>query len=654
MADMSYESKLADLGSLSAQDLTALRTEIISAFEEADNNDDLTAMSSAADALDQVKAAMSAAEGTSTQSITDTPDVTNNMPTPETQQGNMPVAASAGEGEPTPAGTGTAGPDEKNDTVADAAAVVAPPEPAAEPEEESETGEADPEEAEEASESGEAEAEGETAESDASADGDGAVTAGTLPAALKGHEFKKGEGGKNAAKKKASPPAADADDEDDPEEEDEDDAVTAAASETPEETAVEQSDIPTERQPIVASSTSTVVAGADIPQKTAGSEFGSYREVNEAFVNRLETVQRSRGGDGDHIIVASVKSEVEDSRQLVAGQDTQNFEKIDFILNGMKQLSPIMASGGYCAPLETRYDIFGVGVTDRPVRDSLAGFQSTRGGIRYVAPPTLASFGTGAVGLWTAANDANPTNPATKPFLVATCQSETTVTVDAITLEIQFGNLMTRAYPELVARNNELGLIAQARFAEQNLLTKISALSTAVSSTFVLGTARDVLNSLGRIASAYRARHRMNAAEVVRVIAPIWALDAMREDLTRGYPGNDIQWADDQITSALAARKVNVTWHLDDSSNTGALVAGVVPDFPATIRYWVFAEGTFLFLDGGTLDLGIVRDSTLVGTNDYRMFVETFESVAKVGVESVQVTVTTHISGAIVGTITPV
>jgi hypothetical protein len=69
-------------------------------------------------------------------------------------------------------------------------------------------------------------------------------------------------------------------------------------------------------------------------------------------------------------------------------------------------------------------------------------------------------------------------------------------------------------------------------------------------------------------------------------------------------------------------------------------------EFTDTFVWYLFAEGTFLFLDGGTLDLGIIRDSTLVGTNDYKMFVETFEGVAKVGVESIKVTSTISVNGA--------
>ena len=55
------------------------------------------------------------------------------------------------------------------------------------------------------------------------------------------------------------------------------------------------------------------------------------------------------------------------------------------------------------------------------------------------------------------------------------------------------------------------------------------------------------------------------------------------------------------------------------------------------LEFALFTEGTWLFLDGGTLDLGIVRDSTLNKTNEYCMFVETFESAAFVGLESMWV-----------------
>lgn len=56
-----------------------------------------------------------------------------------------------------------------------------------------------------------------------------------------------------------------------------------------------------------------------------------------------------------------------------------------------------------------------------------------------------------------------------------------------------------------------------------------------------------------------------------------------------------------------------------------------------------------LFLDGGTLDLGIVRDSTLNATNDAIIFAESFEQVAAVGPESLRITSTVDASGIVAG-----
>jgi hypothetical protein len=212
---------------------------------------------------------------------------------------------------------------------------------------------------------------------------------------------------------------------------------------------------------------------------------------------------------------------------------------------------------------------------------------------------------------------------------------------------MQFGNLATRAYPELIARHNELGLIQHAREAEQNIISKIVAGSTAITSTSVLGLASDFLLQVGRASTQYRARHRMDENAVLRLIAPFWVKAAIRADFALQMPGDSrTAVSDADIDGFLRARGVNVTWYLDDANAAGAQTSGAMNEFYDTFAWQLFAEGTFLFLDGGTLDVGIIRDSTLVGTNDYKMFVETFEGVAKVGVESISCTSTVSVNGA--------
>jgi len=214
-----------------------------------------------------------------------------------------------------------------------------------------------------------------------------------------------------------------------------------------------------------------------------------------------------------------------------------------------------------------------------------------------------------------------------------------------VTLQLQFGNLMTRAYPELIARHNELALIQHAREAEQYLASKLTAGSIEITSTSLIGVARDFLVQVGRAGAAYRNRHRLDPSMPLRVIAPAWMKDAMRADLALAMPGDGtIAASDAEIEGYLAARGVNITFS-HDLDVFGSQSVGAMNEFPDTFTWYIFAEGTFLFLDGGTLDLGIIRDSTLVGTNDYKMFVETFEGVAKVGVESLAVTSTISVNG---------
>ena len=399
-------------------------------------------------------------------------------------------------------------------------------------------------------------------------------------------------------------------------------------------------EVPADRRPVAQASVAPVAitAGADIPGYTAGSPMDNMKDVAQAFEKRIHALRRVNGGDGEQHIVASIATQYPEDRTLTQDAES-NWAKVQAVTGP----EALVASGGHSAPFEVKYDIFGLGTTARPLRDALPKFQADRGGIRFVTPPVLSSYAN-AVGIWTAANDSAETpNPASKLSLTVTAAGENTVATDAVTLQLQFGNLMSRAYPELIARHNELGLIQHAREAEGQILTRLTALSTAVTSTSLIGVARDFLVQLGRAAANYRGRHRLEADAPLRVIAPFWIKDAMVADLAIAAPGDNTLNAAAEIDGYIASRNINITYHIDDF--TTAQSAAAMNEFADTFVWYMFAEGSFLFLDGGTLDLGVIRDSTLVGTNDYKMFVETFEGVAKVGVEGLVVTSTISVNG---------
>ena len=87
------------------------------------------------------------------------------------------------------------------------------------------------------------------------------------------------------------------------------------------------------------------------------------------------------------------------------------------------------------------------------------------------------------------------------------------------------------------------------------------------------------------------------------------------------------------VTAILREAGIEPTFYLDTPS-TGTTqafadeAAGAIDDFPDVIQFAVYVEGAFIHVDGGSLELGLVRDSTLNSTNDFQMFGETFENVA--------------------------
>ena len=421
-----------------------------------------------------------------------------------------------------------------------------------------------------------------------------------------------------------------------PEEQEEQAPVTAAAE--------QPFEAPADRQPVVQvveTAPVAITAGADIPGYTAGSTINDMSEVASAMEKRIHSLRRVNGGDGEQHIVASITTQYGENRTLSTDAESNSAK-----INAVVGQEALVASGGHAAPFEVKYDIFGLGsTTNRPVRDSLPKFQADRGGIRFVTPPSFASGDyANAVGIWTAATDTLPYSN-TKTSLTVTAAAEQTVSTDAVTLQLQFGNLMTRAYPELIARHNELALVQHAREAEQNLLTKIGDASTAVTTTSTIGFGRDFLVQVRRAAVAYRSRHRIDPKTQLKAIIPAWVYDAMAADLTLAMPGDGtLAVSESEINGYLALSNVTLT-PSPDLTVFGAQGATALLEFPDSFVWYLFAEGSFLFLDGGTLDLGIIRDSTLVGTNDYKMFVETFENVAFVGIEALKITSTITVAG---------
>lgn len=372
-----------------------------------------------------------------------------------------------------------------------------------------------------------------------------------------------------------------------------------------------------------------LVAAANLPDIPAGMPLDTPMALARAMMSAYNATRGYRGGR-TKIPVARLGGDASDmfptSRML--GRDTQlNNERIEAVVS----TEAIAAAGGICAPPQINYEMPTIGSDARPVRDTaMARFGADRGGVTTFPPPIIDDV-EGAIEIWTEANDRNPTSPATKPCLTVDCPDSDTTIVEAITKCFEFGNFRARFWPEQIAAWVRLGSVQHARVAETELLTSIGTGSTQVTSGQGLGAALDVLTTLDRAIAQIASRFRDDSIRF-RFVAPFYLAEMIRADIVRQMPGTGtydekMAIADAQIQRWIEARGVNVTWTLDGEAGQvfGAQGDGPLQGWPSTIVTYLYPEGAWLHLDGGELDLGLVRDTTTNSTNDYQIFYESFE-----------------------------
>jgi hypothetical protein len=414
-----------------------------------------------------------------------------------------------------------------------------------------------------------------------------------------------------------------------------------------------------------------LVAAANAPGTPAGSPITDYDQLAAAFMSAFDATKGYRHGPPVKVPVVRAGSETAsqypESHRLDSNR-RENMRKIQAVQAAIQReggiqaaitaAGSLVAAGGICAPQNVRYDLPVLGSDERPVRDQfLTRFGADRGGIATLPPPVLEDLD-GAIDFWTEANDQDPGSDgnATKPCLTITCPTEDETLVEAVTKCIQTGNFRARYFPEQVEAWMRLASTNHARQAEQRLLATIATGSTAVTSGQVLGTTRDVLASLDRANAVWRYRHR-DQNIVLEFGAPVWLRDQIRTDIARQLPVGTVEEtlaiADATIDRFFASRNIDPVWLLDGESGQRFTVQGAGPlqGWPTTAKTYLAPAGGWLFLDGGSLDLGLVRDSTLNSTNDVQMFAETFEGAHFHGVESWTLTFDTCPDGSVSATV---
>ncbi len=435
----------------------------------------------------------------------------------------------------------------------------------------------------------------------------------------------------------------------------------------------------------------TLTAAASGGNTASGSLLESSDQLAELTVDVLRQLEPGRSSEPRRARIAQARWDYPEERQLGLDSTLSNTAKLDKVCGigagRYDQSGALVATGGICLPVNVDYAVQTWSTADRPLRDGLPAFQASRGGIRFVTPPdigvpSLAGTASGAglsVGIWTEATDASPAG-ATKPVWTVACGAEQLVYVNAVSTRVQFGNMEARFAPEQVASNTQQAIAVSARQAELELLTLMYSASFVKEvsiGTQYLGAVRDVLSAVDLLKRQYLDGHRIPKTAAFTAVFPAWAMDMFKADLLRetahdnAGPRDVLAVTDDQVDDLFRARGVNVIWTLEGlkAGTYGNVTIGTTQQFPIfttgntpqwpgqtssgafELAWLLYVEGTYQFLDGGRLDLGVVRDSLLDSTNDYETFVEVFEAVAGRGIDAYGVVQTILPTGGSAGTV---
>lgn len=269
-----------------------------------------------------------------------------------------------------------------------------------------------------------------------------------------------------------------------------------------------------------------------------------------------------------------------------------------------------------------------------------------------------------AVGVVTSAQDAAGPPSVLKYTYDVPLGTQAEHDVYSIYTSLQFANLTARTFPEQVEVNIRLANALAARVADTQALNYITGWSTLLTFAKTFGTARQLLAQYEHLAAYYRNFNRMDPSMVLRLGVPAWSMNAMRGDYISSFIGGGDNWglSDDELNSWFQERNILPFFYWDGPTDISQLFATVgsgaintngvnnatpvaVPDYPGQLTStsfrtkvvsFMWAEGTWLGLTTGELNLGLVRDSILNSQNRFRNFEEVWETPAFVGLQSLR------------------
>ena len=283
-----------------------------------------------------------------------------------------------------------------------------------------------------------------------------------------------------------------------------------------------------------------------------------------------------------------------------------------------------LTAAGFCAPAEPVYSFFQQGSRDGLI--DLPTVTARRGRLTYPEIFNIRDLQVEAGVAWETTSTMDE-DAVQKPCFTIVCGAGTTFDVNAYSTCLTYSNFDSQFWPERVTHSSGQAMIAHDHEVSLALIDAIVAdgrTTTVIDGHLLGGTWSQLSQSLALHGGFIRSRFRLPVNEVLEAVIPSFVLDALVADQVARDSTQTYGMARAEVEAAISRHRINVQWVYDWQELDH-------PNWPDDYDYLLFPAGVVVRLSGGTLDLGVTRDSTLNVANDFQIFTETFDGHAIIG-----------------------
>jgi hypothetical protein len=353
-----------------------------------------------------------------------------------------------------------------------------------------------------------------------------------------------------------------------------------------------------------------ITASVDVPGYQPGQPL-DMDGVTEGIIRRANALKTAGGGVGltasyrlpfqHELIVNDSSSGTEGTRAVILAADQARLPKGDLV-----------ASGGWCAPSETVYDLAFVSCPE--MLWNAPEIQLARGGLRFFPIPSI-----DVASMTWVHTEADDIAGSTKPCYRIPCPEPEEVRCDAIGVCLESGILTQRHFPELVAWYQRAVMVAHELRIRQHLFEQAVAQATPVTIAPTFGALTAIYAAIALQAADMIERHSLCDSINIEVVLPWWTRPLMLADLARqnGRMLSEVRVR--ELVDLFATLGVAIQWARGLPPAVPAEIGAPTPatEWPAEIQFLIYVAGSLQIGRGGEISLGVIHDSTKFATNDY-------------------------------------